>query len=86
MLRAHVDGIHTGGVDPTPLTQQRHASSLSSAELLGPGGPFVNGVPGFRPRASQQEMAARIETALAERGVFVGESVRLPRSGANVGP
>lgn len=74
MLRVHVGGIHTGDVDRTPLIQHRHPPPLSSAELLGPGGPFVNAVPGFQPRASQQEMAARIETALAERGVFVGES------------
>ncbi len=74
MLRVHVGGIHSGDVDQTPLTQQRYAPPLLSAELLGPGGPFVKAVAGFRPRASQQEIAARIETALAECGVFVGES------------
>ncbi len=74
MLRVHVGGIYTADVDLTPLVKQRHPPALASAELLGPAGPFVNAVPGFQPRASQQEMAARIEAALAERGVFVGES------------
>jgi ATP-dependent DNA helicase DinG len=46
----------------------------SSAEILGADGPFAALLPGFRARAGQCELAARIETAIADHAVFVAES------------
>lgn len=48
--------------------------SLTSAAILGPNGPVARRLPGFVPRSDQQEMAAKIETALTNNGVFIGES------------
>ena len=48
---------------------QRNSFAVLSAD-----GPLVVEVPGFAPRRSQQEMAARIEQALAEQEVFIAES------------
>jgi ATP-dependent DNA helicase DinG len=42
--------------------------------MLGPQGPLARELPGFVPRPSQQELAARIETALADHSVFIAES------------
>ena len=50
------------------------AMSMTSADVLGPEGPFARAVPGFTARPSQVELATRIEQALAEREVFVAES------------
>ena len=47
---------------------------LSVDEILGPQGPIARRLDGFIPRPAQQEMAARIEQALADRGVFIAES------------
>jgi ATP-dependent DNA helicase DinG len=48
-------------------------NSESASELLGAKGPFSYSVPGFTPRAAQQEMAAAVEQALAERSTLVVE-------------
>jgi ATP-dependent DNA helicase DinG len=45
-----------------------------SHTILGPDGPLAGRVEGFTPRPSQQEMAARIEEALANYSVFIAES------------
>ncbi|MEW5755509.1 MAG: ATP-dependent DNA helicase [Pseudomonadota bacterium] len=46
----------------------------SCTELLGHDGPFSRLLPGFAPRAQQQEMAEAVERALTERGVLVAEA------------
>jgi ATP-dependent DNA helicase DinG len=46
----------------------------ASTDILGDRGPFAARLPGFRPRAAQREMAAGIERALADAGVFIAES------------
>ena len=46
----------------------------NSFAVLSADGPLTAEIPGFAPRRSQQEMAARIEQALAEHEVFVAES------------
>jgi ATP-dependent DNA helicase DinG len=45
-----------------------------AAENLGAQGPLARVLPYFTPRPAQQEMAARIEEAIAHGGVFVAES------------
>lgn len=45
-----------------------------AAALLGPSGPFSHNLPGFLPRAEQQQMAAAVEQALAGRGTLVVEA------------
>lgn len=52
----------------------RTESTLNSAELLGPDGPFSKMLKGFSLRPSQQEMADHIENVLHDGGVFVAES------------
>jgi ATP-dependent DNA helicase DinG len=47
---------------------------VTAAELLGAKGPFAREVPGFAPRAQQQEMATAVEDAIAERGRLVVEA------------
>jgi ATP-dependent DNA helicase DinG len=47
---------------------------VSASELLGPDGPFARELAGFRPRAAQQEMAARVEQAIAGRDILIAES------------
>lgn len=47
---------------------------MTSAEILGPAGPLAARLSGFQPRRGQQEMAARVEAALAQHSIFVGES------------
>ena len=49
-------------------------SIAGAAELLGPEGPFAREVPGFRPRASQQAMAAAVEEAIADRQMLIAEA------------
>ena len=46
----------------------------TSAELLGPDGPFVNSIPGFAIRDGQQKMATAIEETIEAEGVLVAES------------
>jgi len=43
-------------------------------ELLGPDGPFARDVPGFAPRASQQDMAAAVAEAIDERHILIAEA------------
>ncbi|MDR3419140.1 MAG: ATP-dependent DNA helicase [Nevskia sp.] len=43
-------------------------------ELLGAGGPFARGLPGFVPRQPQQEMAEAVEQALVHRSRLVVEA------------
>lgn len=45
-----------------------------SAQCLGPDGPLASYLDGFVVRPAQQQIAARIETALAERSTFIIES------------
>lgn len=52
----------------------RAKSLLDSAAILGGDGPLAGLVEGFVPRRCQQEMAARIETALADKLTFIAES------------
>lgn len=47
---------------------------MSASELLGPDGPFARELAGFRPRSAQQEMAARVEQAIAGRDILIAES------------
>lgn len=42
--------------------------------MLGEDGPLASAIPGFKPRAAQQEMAAAIERVLGDTGVFIAES------------
>ncbi|MEW6331024.1 MAG: ATP-dependent DNA helicase [Pseudomonadota bacterium] len=48
--------------------------SVSSKDILGADGPLAARLPGFTPRRAQQEMAARIEQALADYSAFIAES------------
>jgi ATP-dependent DNA helicase DinG len=48
--------------------------STSSQDILSDRGPLAKSVAGFVPRRAQQEMAARIEQALADRSTFIAES------------
>jgi ATP-dependent DNA helicase DinG len=47
---------------------------VNASALLGPDGPFARELAGFRPRAAQQEMAARVEQAIAGRDILIAES------------
>ncbi len=47
---------------------------MDSAEALGGFGPLARRIAGFTARAGQQDMAARIERALADRSTLVAES------------
>ncbi len=49
-------------------------TAQTSFEILSEAGPLANKIPGFASRHSQQEMAQRIEQALAEQEVFIAES------------
>ena len=46
----------------------------SARELLGPDGPFAREVPGFAPRASQQDMADAVEDAIANGHSLIAEA------------
>ncbi len=46
----------------------------NSANILGAGGPLAGTLRRFVPRAGQQDMAARIERALADNATFIAES------------
>lgn len=46
----------------------------SSAELLGPDGPFAHSIPGFAIRDGQQKMATEIEEMIETEGVLIAES------------
>ncbi|WP_029920526.1 ATP-dependent DNA helicase [Nevskia soli] len=48
--------------------------SQTAGELLGAKGPFSYSLPGFLPRAAQQEMADAVEQALQERSALVVEA------------
>jgi ATP-dependent DNA helicase DinG len=50
------------------------SGSARSQEILGQDGPFARQLEGYTPRQAQQEMAARIEQALAGYSVFIAES------------
>jgi ATP-dependent DNA helicase DinG len=50
------------------------APQTASAEALGADGPLNGRLPGFVARATQQDMAARIEQAIEDRAVFIAES------------
>jgi ATP-dependent DNA helicase DinG len=50
------------------------ALSSPSAEELGADGSLARALGGFRARTGQREMAARIETAIADHSVFIAES------------
>jgi ATP-dependent DNA helicase DinG len=43
-------------------------------DLLGAEGPFAREVPGFAPRASQQEMAAAVAEAIDDRHILIAEA------------
>ena len=45
-----------------------------SAQRLGPDGPLASRLPGFVARPAQQQIAARIETVLAEQSIYIVES------------
>ena len=47
---------------------------LSLAEVFSPEGPLASGIPGYRLRTQQLEMAERIATAMAENRVLVAEA------------
>src|SRR3990167_6557765 len=47
---------------------------VTSKDILGSDGPLAERLDGFTPRPAQQEMAARIEQALADYSVFIAES------------
>lgn len=47
---------------------------MNAAELLGPDGSFARELEDFVPRGAQREMAARVEQAIAERGILIAES------------
>jgi len=47
---------------------------VNSKDILGFDGPLAGRLEGFTPRRAQQEMAARIEQALADYAVFIAES------------
>jgi len=49
-------------------------STESAGELLGAKGPFSYSLPGFLPRAAQQEMADAVQDALAHRSSLVVEA------------
>jgi ATP-dependent DNA helicase DinG len=51
--------------------EQRDAGAAAE---LGIGGAFADAVPGFRPRAGQQQLAAAIEQAIAGRACLVAEA------------
>jgi ATP-dependent DNA helicase DinG len=57
-----------------PNPQSPFPNPGSSADLLGPDGPFAREVPGFAPRAAQQAMAAAVEEAIAERQLLIAEA------------
>ena len=57
-----------------PNPQSPFPNPGSSADLLGPDGPFAHEVPGFAPRAAQQAMAAAVEEAIAERQLLIAEA------------
>src|SRR6201996_3753986 len=46
----------------------------SARDLLGPEGPFAREVPGFAPRASQQDMADAVEDAIANGHNLIAEA------------
>jgi ATP-dependent DNA helicase DinG len=48
--------------------------TLSLSEVFSPDGPLAAGIPGYRLRAQQLEMAERIAAALAENRVLVAEA------------
>jgi ATP-dependent DNA helicase DinG len=48
--------------------------NLSLSEIFSPNGPLAAGIPGYRLRAQQVEMAERIAAALAENRVLVAEA------------
>jgi ATP-dependent DNA helicase DinG len=48
--------------------------TLSLSEVFSPDGPLAAGIPGYRLRAQQVEMAERIAAALAENRVLVAEA------------
>jgi ATP-dependent DNA helicase DinG len=49
-------------------------SDAGAATALSAGGSFAAAVPGFRPRAGQQQLATAIETAIAARTCLVAEA------------
>ena len=51
-----------------------YMSPVTSQDILSPDGPLAGRLEGFVPRRAQQEMAARIEQALADYSVFIAES------------
>jgi len=46
----------------------------SAGDLLGAKGPFSYGLPGFMPRAAQQEMADAVQQALGQRSTLIVEA------------
>ncbi len=48
--------------------------TVSGKDILGSDGPLAARLEGFTPRRAQQEMAARIEQALADHSTFIAES------------
>ncbi len=47
---------------------------MGAAELLGPGGPFADVLPGYEPRPGQLEMAAAVERCLTREGIALIEA------------
>ncbi len=48
--------------------------SLNAAEILGPGGPFVEQIAGFAVRDGQQSMARAIEEVICDEDVLIAEA------------
>jgi len=48
--------------------------SATAADLLGADGPFSRSVPGYAPRAAQQDMAAAVESAIDDRSALIVEA------------
>jgi ATP-dependent DNA helicase DinG len=47
---------------------------VTATELLGADGPLIDALPGFAPRATQLEMTAAVEAAIAERATLLVEA------------
>jgi ATP-dependent DNA helicase DinG len=77
-MRGRVDLLYASrqliaGTLPAQESENRPLS-LSSQDILSDRGPLAKSIAGFVPRRAQQEMAARIEQALANHSTFIAES------------
>ena len=60
--------------DAPPLGAVAHDLPEAARAALAEGGPLARALPGFRPRAGQQALAASIGRAITERGALVAEA------------